>query len=341
MQHIALWNTAFLGDAVLSVSLAHTLKKAWPSARLDFYVRKGFEELFAAQDIFHAVHGVPKKIAFTQSLALGKQLAARGYDLWVSPHRSPRSSLMAFLSRAGMRVGYSGAWHRRMAYTLLADRLFSSLDETDRLHQLAKALGIAGQPCWPELNLPPLAVDKAGAFFAALPPKPCLGLHPGSTWGTKRWTLEGFAHVAAKALEHGCRLLLFAGPGEETAVESLIKQAGLAGNTDVHNLAGKLSLGELAAFIARLDCYLSNDSGPMHIAWAQRVPLVAVFGPTTRNLGFFPRGTNSRVVENPDIDCRPCSLHGPMVCPKAHHACMQSLDPEAVWQACKELLTNV
>ena len=94
---------------------------------------------------------------------------------------------------------------------------------------------------------------------------------------------------------------------------------------------------ELAACLRFLDVYVSNDSGPMHLAWIQDVPLVALFGPTTRALGFFPRGPASRVLEL-DLPCRPCGLHGGKRCPLGTHACLRDLAPETVWRAVREAL---
>ncbi len=97
------------------------------------------------------------------------------------------------------------------------------------------------------------------------------------------------------------------------------------------SLAGALSLPELAAVIKRLSCYLTNDSGPMHLAWPQRTPVIALFGPTVRELGFFPRGAGATVMELP-LPCRPCGLHGPQKCPQGHHKCMRDMTPEMVWR---------
>ncbi|HKI81718.1 MAG TPA: glycosyltransferase family 9 protein, partial [Pseudodesulfovibrio sp.] len=98
------------------------------------------------------------------------------------------------------------------------------------------------------------------------------------------------------------------------------------------------SLPELAAYLGRLDAYLTNDSGPMHLAWTQEVPLVALFGPTVKALGFFPRGDNATVLENDGLDCRPCGLHGPKKCPEGHFKCMRDLTPDRVWDVLKAKL---
>lgn len=70
----------------------------------------------------------------------------------------------------------------------------------------------------------------------------------------------------------------------------------------------------------------------MHLAWVQRTNTVALFGPTVRELGFFPRGEHTKVMEVQGLDCRPCGLHGPKKCPKGHFKCMVDLTPDKVWE---------
>ena len=72
----------------------------------------------------------------------------------------------------------------------------------------------------------------------------------------------------------------------------------------------------------------------MHISWVQDVPTIAFFGPTVKELGFFPRGENSIVLEE-DLECRPCGLHGHKKCPKSHHNCMKNITPEHAWNTIK------
>ena len=96
------------------------------------------------------------------------------------------------------------------------------------------------------------------------------------------------------------------------------------------NLCGKTSLADLMALMPHFKLFITNDSGPMHLAWAQHTPVTALFGPTVRSLGFAPRGETSTVIEA-DVPCRPCGLHGHKSCPKGHFACMKNIDPAEVW----------
>ena len=347
MHRIAVWNTAFLGDAVLTLPLLQSLRMRYPAARLDFYVRGGLQALFKAHPDIDNVYGFDKRgeqHGVSGMLDMGRQLSRCRYDLWISAHSSFRSGFLTLASRAAVRIGYHRSVLSRLYYTHLVERRFSELEEIERLLELLRPLGPGAVSDSPALALGEKEQASASAFFSELQVRsdgPVLGLHPGSVWATKRWPEEAFAHVGRKALDAGANVLLFAGPGEEVIAQN-VRMRILGGveksrSAFLHDLSGKLSLPLLAAYIARLSCYLTNDSGPMHLAWVQGVPVTAIFGPTVRSLGFFPRGKNSTVFET-NLACRPCGLHGPATCPLGHHQCMTRIDPEAVWQDARSKL---
>ena len=109
----------------------------------------------------------------------------------------------------------------------------------------------------------------------------------------------------------------------------------LAGPENCLNLTGRTTLAELMEAIRPLKIFISNDSGPMHIAAALGVPAVGIFGPTTRELGFFPYGPGNKVIET-QLACRPCALHGSRKCPHGHFLCMRLLTVEEVFKAAQE-----
>lgn len=343
MIKIGVWNTAFLGDAVLTLPLLQTLRTAYPDAEIDFWVRKGFGELFAAHPAVNAVHEYDKRGEHKgglHAMRLGRFLGGRRYTVWLSAHASLRSALMARWSSAKVRIGYSRPASNAWFYTHVVPRRFSELEEIERLLQLLAPLDLAARnvplSSWPEIVLPEEARDAADAFRESFAggSAPILGLHPGSIWGTKRWLPDSFAAIAARAVREGARVLVFGGPGEEDVAAAVVERAGeslsAAERGRLCNLAGTLRLTHLAAYLGRLACYVTNDSGPMHLAWPQKTPVTAIFGPTVRALGFFPRGEGATVMELP-LPCRPCGLHGPQTCPLGHHNCMRNLTPEVVW----------
>lgn len=355
MKRIGIWNTAFLGDAVLTLPLIQVVAAAFPGAAIDFHVRRGVGSLFAAQPRI-TVHEYDKRGSERGGRAFfryGRRLAERRYDLWLNAHPGPRSALLALLSGATVRIGYDTGPLSRLCSTSTVSRRFTELDEIERLLELVRPVlppdfsftetfgdfctserpGQGGLPPlpapWPELVLPESSRQKAASFRNSHP-GPLLGIHPGSIWGTKRWPPAAFAETARRAVQQGAQVLLFTGPDERELAAEVVRLSGLEGHRRLHVFPGTLSLPDLAALIACLDCYLANDSGLTHVAWILRTPLTALFGPTVRELGFFPRGNSSRVLET-QLDCRPCGRHGHRFCPRGHHNCMKRISPDEVW----------
>ncbi|MCM0755362.1 glycosyltransferase family 9 protein [Desulfovibrio aminophilus] len=335
---IGVWQTAFLGDAVLTLPLLAALRARFPEAAIHLFVRAGLEGLFAAQPELASAQGFAKRGSekgLAAAWRFGRGLKSRDLDLWISAHTSARSALVAAASGIPRRIGYDAPWFNRLAYTETVSRRFHELEEVERLMALLAPLGIGPEAPEARLVLPEAALARARAIWETDLPEddgPVLGVHPGSTWPTKCWPVGHFSRVLDLAASAGARILLLAGPGEEGVARAVLDGAGDLARRRTRNLAAALSLPELAAVIGRLTAYLTNDSGPMHLAWVQGVPLAAVFGPTTRSLGFFPRGAGSTVLER-DLPCRPCGLHGHRLCPEGHHRCMTEIRPEEAWAA--------
>jgi hypothetical protein len=105
----------------------------------------------------------------------------------------------------------------------------------------------------------------------------------------------------------------------------------------VVNLISRTNLSDLKAIIGQMRLLVTNDSGPMHLAAGLGIPVVAIFGATTKELGFFPYGDGHEVVEA-ELACRPCGLHGAKSCPESHFLCMRLITVEEVFAACQRVL---
>jgi heptosyltransferase-2 len=153
-------------------------------------------------------------------------------------------------------------------------------------------------------------------------------------WATKRWQAQGFADVI-KLLKARweCEVIIFGGP-EDTQLAAGIRE--ISGSNCI-NYAGRLSLRQLPQALSACDVFITNDSGPMHIAVARRVPTVALFCATTPALGFYPYSSDAVVLQK-DLPCRPCSSHGGRRCPLGTEDCMRLIGPEHVLRAVERLV---
>ena len=161
--------------------------------------------------------------------------------------------------------------------------------------------------------------------------EPFVALAPGSIWGSKRWPY--YRELAQRLAQH-VAIVTVGGP-EDAALGEQVVQGVEGGGAAwrAANACGRLSLRQSAELIRRAAVLVTNDSAPLHLAQAVDTPTVAIFGSTVPAFGFGPRGPRDVVVELVGLSCRPCSAHGPPVCPLGHHRCMRDIDVERVLAA--------
>ena len=163
--------------------------------------------------------------------------------------------------------------------------------------------------------------------------KPTLGINAGATYGSaKRWYPERFAEVAAH-FSTDYDVIIFGGPNEVEMAKEIEENLKSLSVTNYVNLAGKTSIKELCANIAGCSLFITNDSGPMHVAAAYQVPTVAIFGPTKYKETSQWKNKKSLIVRH-EMDCSPCMKRE---CPLGHHECMKSITASEVIEAVKSL----
>jgi heptosyltransferase-2 len=163
--------------------------------------------------------------------------------------------------------------------------------------------------------------------------RPLLALAPGAHWPTKRWPVERFAAVAQElAHTQGGAVIILGGTDDVPLARELCYRLSVP----VLNSTGALSLMQTAALLQQCRLLLSNDSGLMHMATALKVPVVAVFGPTVQEFGFYPFQARAQVVSTA-LACRPCSTKGSARCPRGHHHCMQQVTSAQVLSVAQRL----
>lgn len=162
-----------------------------------------------------------------------------------------------------------------------------------------------------------------------------LGLAPGARWATKRWPEHHWVALLEGLAAGGERdLRLFLGPDERAwfAGSRLAAAADAAGAGIIQGR----DLVEVATAVGACRRLVTNDSGLLHVAEATGTPVLAFFGPTVRQFGYFPRLPGSRVLER-DLACRPCSRNGRRPCHRGDLACLEEITPAAALAALREL----
>jgi ADP-heptose:LPS heptosyltransferase len=160
--------------------------------------------------------------------------------------------------------------------------------------------------------------------------EPLIGIHAAARDATRQWALERFAAVAVELLRrHGGTIVLLGDAEERNRGEMLIEEVNRAGL----NLAGRTSLVELGAVIARLSALVTNDTGPAHIAYAVGTPTVTIFGSADPKR-YGPLQAVPFRIQVHEVPCRPC---GYTECPIGYK-CLEGVTVEQVVEAAEEVM---
>ena len=312
--------TAFLGDVVLTTPLLAALAQRYgPVDVVTIPAAAGLLENHPAvhEVIRYDKHGTQR--GWRAFLRLASQLRRRKYQRVYLAHRSLRSAALALRSGAPVRVGFADS-PGAIIYTTRIPRA-SQGHEVERLLSLAQ---LARGETAPTVTLGLVPTDHAAAdsWLASHGVGPdFVALAPGSMWGTKRWPY--YADLAARL----DRMSVIVGSEDDAALgDTIVSQSG----GKAVNAAGALNLRGSAALIQRASALVTNDSAPLHLATAVGTPIVALFGPTVPEFGFGPRRSGDLALGHTELPCRPCSKHGPQLCPLGHHRCMRELSVDAV-----------
>jgi heptosyltransferase-2 len=340
VKNILVVQTAFLGDAILTLPLIQVVKDFFSDAHIDVLV------VPRAGDVFENHPAVRDRILFDKKggdrgwqglRRIASVLRERKYDLAFVPHRSFRSALLTFLARIPIRIGFDRSAGRFLFTKVVKYR--RDAHEISRNLSLLEGLGIRDV----SHELPRLypsfedqrVIDRLLVELEVVNTNNLIALAPGTVWNTKRWLKERFASLAVNLDDAGFEVLLVGGP-EDRQLCAEVHQ--LSGSTKVYNTAGRLTLLQSAELIRRCKVLVSNDSAPMHLAVGVGTPVVALFGATVPEFGFAPIGPFDTVVETHGLRCRPCSSHGGDTCPIKTFDCMVKITHERVFARVLDVL---
>ncbi len=335
MKKILIIHTAFIGDIVLSTALIKKIKAKYVEAGSSItYVTTpvGASILKNNPDLDEIIsydkRGEHKGVKGLY--LLGKRLNYKGFDVVLVPHRYLRSSILAKLTGAPMRIGYDNASGK----CLLTEKVKYDKDK----HEVEKLLSFVELDNFEDdtLSLYPSKIEKErideiwNTF--ELRGKKVILIAPGSKWFTKKWPIEYFNTLLKMLVKNIEYKIILIGGHEESMFNMYT-------NKNIINLMGKTTLLDVAEICRRSDVIVTNDSSPIHIASAfKEIHIIAIFGATTKKLGFFPWSKNSEVLEVKGLECRPCGLHGGKKCLKGHFKCMLGIKPDVVYKKIVEYL---
>ena len=314
----------WLGDAVMATPAIELLALQYPNAKFTFLGSYASIEALKYHPLCQrAIVDETKKASnrFLATYKLAKELGA--FSLAVSFRNQIYSSLLLRLTGTVVCIARS-SWHSMF--------LLSHTPKIPTNQHLVKQYAQLAMSDNHKYNSED--VGKLKLYVEPTKHKnSTLGINAGATYGSaKRWYPERFAQVAA-AFSDKYDVIIFGGPNEVDMANEIEGHLQAANVQNYTNLAGKTTIKELCSNIAGCSLFITNDSGPMHVAAAYQVPSVAIFGPTKYKETSQWMNEKSVLVRH-EMKCSPCMKRE---CPLGHHDCMKGVTAFEVIEAVKSL----
>ncbi|RDU62633.1 lipopolysaccharide heptosyltransferase II [Helicobacter sp. MIT 14-3879] len=320
----------WLGDSVMCSIAFEELKKHFPNAVFSIVGTNAscgiYERDYRIKNIF--IDSTKKsKNRFFATNKLAKEIGK--HDIAISFSNTFFSALLMYLTKTGIRIGY--------AKNLRGIFLTKKVKFIKNIHQVLSYLNLVNEliddnliekNINPSKSLKLISMDIKG--FNKDYSKRYIGINPGASYGSaKRWEEKYFLEIIMNFLSSKDYVVFLFGNDDLLNTESI-------NNKNFINLTNKTSITKLCDYISMMDLFITNDSGPMHIAASLNIPIIAMFGPTDSN-ETSPWNAKA-ILLNKHLPCSPCKKR---ICPLKHHNCMKLITPDEVIENAYKLLNNI
>lgn len=321
----------WLGDAVMATPILKDIRSFYQNAHITVICHEAIGDLLEHSPSIDAflLFSRKKKNERKEIKRIIETLRAGTFDLGVLLTNSFSSAWWFFRGNIRFSIGYARHYRSPLLHTAVEPSV-----KEERQHQvitykeLLVPLGIEVSNSVPELFLSNEEKEAAKVFIKKTT-RSLIGINPGAAYGTaKCWPRERFEALTKRLVDGGHTVIFFGDAQTKPLVDAICSHF----SERVINTAGKTNLRQLIALIDACSLFVTNDSGPMHIAAALKKPLVALFG-STSDVKTGPYGADSGVIHK-RVACSPCYKR---VCP-IDFRCMKQIEPEEVYEKICQML---
>ncbi len=338
-KRILILRTDRIGDVLLSTPVIKAVREKYPQAFIAMVVSPYAKDvvegnLYLDEVIIYDKDGKHK--SWERTIKFAHNLEKKRFDLAIILHPTNRVHLLSFLAGIGKRVGYD----RKLGF-LLTDRITHTKERGEK-HELEynldllRYLGINVEDKNIFMPIKKESEEWVDDFFkqeGIRGSDKLLAINPAASCPSKIWPFERFAEVADRlAQKNGFKILVVSGSKDLLIAQNVIKNM----RSSVISLAGKTSVSQLASLLKRCSLFISNDSGPVHIASAVGTPVISIFGRKQKGLSpkrWGPVGQRDKFLHK-DAGCIECLAHN---C-KKQFACLKAISVNDVVSCADSIL---
>ncbi len=339
MKKILIIQTAFIGDAILTLPMIQKLKELYTESEIDVLAIPATAEIFSASEYVSSVLIIDKKGKDKSPLALlkfTKNIKAKKYDVIYSPHRSLRTSLIVFGAGVKDTYGFSNSSLRHVYRNLIKYE--------PGHHEVRRNLELIGYSknendwkIFPRIKASTEAAVVIDQFLSpSIPLSRIAAVAPGSVWNTKIYPEEYYNEIINYLNKKGFFTIIIGGGKDQDLCNSIFEK-----NREYSaSAAGLFSLIETIELLKRAKILISNDSAPTHMGICAGIPVLTLYCSTVPDFGFFPYNDKSSYLSFDNLECKPCGIHGYQQCPIKTFACGLNLKPQLVKNKLEEMLND-
>ncbi len=335
-EKILIIQTAFLGDAVLTLPMIQKLKEMYQGSSLSVLCIPSTKEIFDNSSSVGEVIVYDKRNkqkSFLSFVKLIRQIREKKFSRIYTPHRSFRSSMMTLFSGTRVTFGFdisscSFIYKTRVKYFSSKHEVARNLDliQYDTSDENWKVL--------PSIDVPDVIAIRVERIIENFGSKTIIAVAPGSVWRTKIYPEEYFEELIKTLVGKNYTVVLIGSDDDEKLCRGIAENFG----ENVKSFAGKLSIVKSIALLKKCSLLISNDSAPTHLGMVANIPTLTIYCSTVPEFGFFPYNPGSKSISLNGLDCKPCGIHGHMECPIKTFDCGIKLLPGSVFNEVLELL---
>jgi len=335
-EKILIIQTAFPGDAILTLPMIQKLKEKYAESVIDVLCIPSTKEIFLNSSAVDNVIVYDKKSgqkSFRDLLMLIKKIQKKNYSKIYSPHRSFRSSIIVWLSKCKETYGFDNAalsfiYKHKIHYD-------KNKHEVERNLKLIKYdTSKNNWRIYPEIKFTEEIENKVEKLIQSITKK-IIAVAPGSVWNTKVYPEEYYKLLVDYLISKNYYIFFIGGKDDQILCERLNKKF----EENSFSLAGKLSIVETIAFLKKCSLLICNDSAPTHMAMAAQIPALTIYCSTVPEFGFYPYNSISDFISYDGLKCKPCGIHGHKKCPINTFDCGYLLTPDMVIEKVNNMLS--
>ncbi len=335
MEKILVIQTAFIGDAVLTLPMIEKLKELENSSIIDVVSIPSTSEIFNSSPFVNEVLLLEKRgkhKSFRGLKSFSNEIKSRNYSRIYSPHRSFRTAIIIMLSGVRETYGFSNSSLKYVYKNII--------EYNSSAHEVQRNFDLIGykysEDNWkilPKIKVSESAKFKVNDYFETNNiTNGFVAVSPGSVWATKRYPIEYFIEVINSLVNEGKQVLLIGGDNDKEITLKIKENF----KENVFDSTGLFSLVESIELIKHASLLVTNDSAPTHLGMCADIEVLTLYCSTVPQFGFYPYNKLSGYLSVDDLYCKPCGIHGFDECPIKTFDCGKKLMPEIIIKKIKK-----